>query len=84
MMVMALLGLELHMGDIDAYAVSVFLDGLVNCAKRVVLGQPLEGQDFEHSGGQGGFTMVYVTDGAHIDVRFRALTPLLGHVGRAS
>jgi len=79
--VVTLLGLVLHVGDVDGDAALTLLGGGVD--RREVTGlvqvRVLVVQDLRDGGGQRGLAVVNVADGADVDVRLRPLELCLCH-----
>ena len=79
--VVTLLGLVLHVGDVNGNTTGLFFRGLIDLVERegiVEIGIFLR-QHLGDSCGQGGLTMVDVTDGANVYVRFGPLELSLRH-----
>jgi len=62
-------------GGIDGDATRFFFRRVVNLVKRAYRTAPGFRADFGQRGGQRGFAVVNVTNGADVDVRFVTFTP---------
>ena len=79
MSVVTLLGLVLDVGGVDRDPAGLLFRRGVDLVIGLRLAAELLGQHVGDGGGQGGFAMVHVADGADIDVGLRAVEFLFGH-----
>ena len=77
--VVPIFGFVLDVGGIDRDAAGFFFRGGVDVRVALGLGEALFGEGGGDGGGQSGFAMVDVTDGADVDVWFIPLKGILGH-----
>ena len=78
--IVTLFGLIFHVGGVDRNTTGLFLGGLVDAVIGLELSLALEGQPLGDGGGQGGFAVVNVADGADVDMGFGSLKFLLSHL----
>ncbi len=79
---MALVGLVLDMADGDGDAAGALLGGVVDVGIVHELGLAAERQHLGDGGGEGGFAVVDVADGADVQVRLVTLEFLACHIRR--
>ena len=77
--IVTLLGLILNVGRVDGNAALALFGSLIDGAVVGVLGLALHGEPLGDGSGQGGLTMVDVTDGADVYVGLSSLEFLLSH-----
>ena len=77
--IVTLLGLILNVGRVDGNAALALFGSLIDGAVVGVLGLALQGEPLGDGSGQGGLTMVDVTDGADVYVGLSSLEFLLSH-----
>ena len=73
-------GLILHVSGVDGNTTLALFGSLIDGSVIGVLSTALQSQILGDSGGQGGLTMVDVTDGADVNVGLSSLKFLLSHL----
>ena len=82
--VVTLLGLILHVSGVDGDTTLALFGSLVDGGVVGVLRLALQSQELGDGSGQGGLTMVDVTDGADVNVGLSSLKFLLSHLKKSS
>ena len=77
--VVAVCGFVFYVCSVDGNTTLFFLGSVVNLVEGLHFGETLLGQHCGDSGGEGGFAVVNVADGANVDVGFSSFELLFCH-----